>query len=105
MSDKGMGRRTAVEITFEGVDITASILQYFKSMTYTDNEEDEADDLQIVLHDRDGIWMEKWLNDAVEAAASQSSAGTGLNIAASAGTGTRTGRIWPWIAGHLRWTR
>lgn len=82
MSDKGMGRRTAVEITFEGVDITASILQYFKSMTYTDNEEDEADDLQIVLHDRDGIWMEKWLNDAVEAAASQSSAGTGLNIAA-----------------------
>lgn len=81
MSNKGMGRRTTVEVAFEGTDITASILQYFKSLTYTDSEEDEADDLQIVLQDRDGIWMEKWLNDAVEAAASkpaaQASGGSG----------------------------
>lgn len=74
MSDKSMGRRTTVEVSFEGTDITASILQYFKSLTYTDSEEDEADDLQIVLQDRDGIWMEKWLNDAIEAAASKPAA-------------------------------
>lgn len=58
----------------------------FKSLTYTDSEEDEADDLKIVLQDWDGIWMEKWLNDAVAAAVSQSSGGssasTELNIAA-----------------------
>lgn len=39
--------------------------------TYTDNEGDEADDLQIVLHDREGIWMQSWLSQAVAAAASQ----------------------------------
>lgn len=80
MSDKNMGRRTSVEVAFEGTDITSSILKYFKSITFTDNEEDEADDLQIVLQDRDGIWMEKWLNDAIEAAASspdQASDGAG----------------------------
>ena len=68
MSDKNLARRTAVEITFDGVDITKSIRQYFKSLTYTDSEEEEADDLQIRLQDSGGIWMEKWLNEAIEAA-------------------------------------
>lgn len=70
MSDKTISRRTEVEVAVEGADISDSIRRYLKSLTYTDNEEDEADDLQIVLQDRDGIWMEKWLNDMIEAAAS-----------------------------------
>ena len=68
MSDKNLSRRAAVEIAFAGTDITTSMRPYLKSVTYTDNETDKADDLQIQLHDRDAIWMEKWLTDAIEAA-------------------------------------
>ena len=56
-----MSRRAAAQIKFAGVEITDSIAPYLKSMTYTDYEADEADDLQITLEDRDGIWMEEWL--------------------------------------------
>ena len=45
MSDKNQARRTTAEVVFGGTDITSSIRPYFLSMTYTDNEEDEADDL------------------------------------------------------------
>ena len=68
MSNQNLARRTAVEIAFSGVDITNSIRPYLKSVTYTDNEDGEADDLQIQLHDRDSIWLEKWLAEAIEAA-------------------------------------
>lgn len=70
MSEQNMARRTMVDFFFDGVDITTSIHPYLLSATYTDNEEDETDDLQIRLQDRDGIWLTKWLNDAVQAAAS-----------------------------------
>ena len=98
MSDKNLARRSAVEITFDGVDISKSIRQYFISMAYTDNEEDKADDLQIKLQDRDSVWMEQWLNDAIDAAASTTmrrsggetsytvTAKSGLNIRAGPGT-------------------
>lgn len=68
MSSPDQARRAAVKIAFEGVDITKDMKEYFLSMTYTDNEEDEADDLQIKLQDREGIWLQSWLNDAVKAA-------------------------------------
>ena len=56
MSDKTMARRTDIEINFDGTDITGSIRPYLLSVTYTDNEEDETDDLQIKLQDRDSVW-------------------------------------------------
>lgn len=67
MSSPILARRTAVEIAFGGTDITSSIRPYLLSMTYTDNE-DKPDDLQIQLQDRDSIWMQAWLNEAIEAA-------------------------------------
>lgn len=70
MSDKDMTRRTTAEFVFAGTNITESIRPYFLSATYTDNEEDETDDLQIKLQDRDGIWVEKWLQEIIDAAAS-----------------------------------
>ncbi len=70
MSSRFLARRAAVEIAFGGTDITASIRPYLLSMSYTDNEEDETDDLQLTLQDRSRIWMERWLLDTVEAAAS-----------------------------------
>ena len=69
MSNANLARRTKAEIKFAGVDITGSIQPYLLSVTYTDNEEDEADDLTIKLQDRDSIWLEDWLNDAIEGAA------------------------------------
>ena len=62
-------RRAAVEVTFDGADITSSIRPYLLSLTYTDSEEDQSDSLQIQLQDRDGLWLESWLNKAVEASA------------------------------------
>lgn len=68
MADKVFARRTDVEILFDGTDITKKIMPYLLSMTYTDNEEGEADDIKIELQDRDSLWMESWLNEAIEAA-------------------------------------
>lgn len=73
MSDRNLARRAAVQVAFEGVDITSDIRPYLSSLTYTDNEDDQADDLQIKLHDRDSIWLTKWLNDAINAASETSS--------------------------------
>lgn len=69
MSDRNLARRTRVEISFDGTDITASMLPYLLSITYTDNQEDETDDLQIKVQDVPQIWMNSWLNQAVDAAA------------------------------------
>ena len=72
MSAENLARRAWADITFQGVSITNSIRPYFLSLTYTDNEDGEADDLQIRLQDRAQIWQEKWLEDMVNAAASGS---------------------------------
>lgn len=69
MAAENQSRRTAVEISFDGTDITEDIRPYLRSVTYTDNEEDTADDLQIRLQDREGLWLTGWLNEAVQAAA------------------------------------
>ncbi|WP_217958070.1 phage late control D family protein [Acutalibacter muris] len=55
-------RRTAVRLTFDGVDISADVNRYLQSLSYTDNEQDETDDLQITLDDREGVWLGSWLN-------------------------------------------
>lgn len=62
MSNSNLARRTEIKIFFENVDISAKIRDYLLSMTYTDNEEDKADDLQLTLDDREGIWLGDWLN-------------------------------------------
>lgn len=72
MSNRDLARRAAAEVCFDGVNITKSMYPYLLALTYTDNEEDETDDLQIRLQDREGLWACKWLGEAVEAAASTS---------------------------------
>jgi len=69
MSERVLARRTAVSVTFDGTDITKDIKPYFLSLTYTDDQDDLADDLKIEVQDRDGVWLENWLAEAVEAAA------------------------------------
>lgn len=69
MSETVRARRTGVSVVFGGTDITEDIKPYFLSLTYTDDTDDLSDDLKIEVQDRDGIWLEDWLSEAVEAAA------------------------------------
>lgn len=62
--------RTEVTAVFEGVDISDEINRYLISLSYKDNEEDEADDLQLKLQDAKGNWLQKWLDASVQAAIS-----------------------------------
>lgn len=70
MSDRNLARRASAEIIFDGINISESISRYLLSMTYIDSEEDEADDLQIKLQDREGLWLESWLGKMIDAASS-----------------------------------
>ena len=69
MADLVLARRTSVSISFGGTDITSDIKPYLLKLTYTDDEDDQTDDLKIELQDRDGLWLEHWLKEAVETAA------------------------------------
>lgn len=100
MSDRDLARRTEAEIAFDGVDITASIRPYLLSLTYTDNEEDTADDLQIKLQDRDGLWLEHWLGDAVRTATSRETAT--VSAPAAAQEQARAYRVTPQIGLNVR---
>ena len=66
---KGIVKRASWAVSVQGVDITNEINRDLLSMTVTDNEEDEADDLQITLADKDVKWIKYWLNDSIQAAA------------------------------------
>lgn len=88
-------RYSSAEIFFQGADITEDIRPYLLSVTYTDNEEDETDDLQIKLQDRDSIWLTSWLNEAINAAAAAPAAqpaGTSAETSAAASTATVTAK-------------
>ena len=69
MSDKHLARRAETQVVLNGVDISVYVNKDWLSFTYTDNEEDEADDLQIKVCDRDGKWLRKWLNSIIEGGA------------------------------------
>lgn len=66
MSNANEARRTEIKVTFEGADVTRDIEKYLLSMTYTDNEADKTDDLQLTLDDREGVWLKEWLNTPVQ---------------------------------------
>lgn len=68
--DKNLARRTKLQIVIDGTDVTKDVEKYLISLDYTDNQEDECDDLQFRLQDRDRIWTRGWLNSMIEAAAS-----------------------------------
>lgn len=62
MSDKTLARRTEVKLYFKGKDISKDLSKYLLSLSFTDKEEDEADDISISLDDREGKWIKNWLN-------------------------------------------
>lgn len=54
-------RRISAIIKYNNKDISVDISKYLKSISYTDNLSGEADDLQITLEDRDGLWQSTWM--------------------------------------------
>lgn len=96
MSDRDTARHALAEVYFAGVDISKSLRPYLLSLSYTDNEEDETDDLQIKIEDRDGTWLRKWLDVSAHAAiegggASSASGGSGYTVVAKSGLNIRSG--------------
>ena len=67
--DSTSARFTAWQIKVQGLDITDTIKKDLISISITDNEEDEADDLQIKVADREAVWLQKWLDPAIYAGA------------------------------------
>lgn len=62
MSDKTLARRVEVKLYFKGANISKELSKYLLSLSFTDKEEDEADDISISLDDREGKWIKDWLN-------------------------------------------
>lgn len=54
-------RRISVIIKYNNKDISVDISKYLKSISYTDNLSGEADDLQITLEDKAGLWQSTWI--------------------------------------------
>lgn len=84
MSNSGLARRTEIAVKVDGADISTDINAYLLSMSYTDNEEDKTDDLQISLDDREGVWIGSWFGNVSKSdtkkapAASTASGGYGI---------------------------
>lgn len=88
MSNADKARRTEAQVVFNGVDISVYVNSDLISLTYTDNEEDEADDLQIKVQDKDKNWIQKWLDTLVsDAAIGSDSSSDGSVSSDSSGSG------------------
>lgn len=64
MSDKDLARRVSINVDIAGTDVSLDINKSLLSLSYTDNEEDKTDDLQITLEDKEGIWINDWKSKA-----------------------------------------
>ena len=49
-----------VVVKYEGKDITADVSANLISLTYTDAEEGESDEVEMTLDDADGLWRDAW---------------------------------------------
>ena len=54
-------RRISAIIKYNNKDISVDISKYLKIISYTDNLSGEADDLQITLEDKAGLWQSTWI--------------------------------------------
>jgi len=64
MSVAELARRTEIQVSVNGVDVSGDINKYLLQLTFTDHEEDKTDDLQLSLDDREGTWIGEWLAGA-----------------------------------------
>ncbi len=94
-----MARCTNIRVTISGVDVTPHIIGNLLSVSYTDNEEDAADDLRLTISDADFVWLTQYLNAVIDAAASD-----GVEIpASSSGGSSSSGTTHTVVAGDTLW--
>ena len=53
-------RRAWVTVEYDGKDITEQVSKSLLTFSYVDKSSDEADELDITLHDREGNWINDW---------------------------------------------
>ena len=53
-------RRAYIQITYDGKDITEALSNSVISLQYVDKAGNEADELTITCHDREGHWHNDW---------------------------------------------
>ncbi|NGD76184.1 late control D family protein, partial [Escherichia coli] len=51
-----MLRKTLFDVIYQNVNITAHMSPDVLSMSYTDNEDGQVDDISIILKNDDGKW-------------------------------------------------
>lgn len=56
-----LARRAKLQLTYNNKDISADLAPFLISFSYTDHASGQADDLQISLEDRAGLWRGDWL--------------------------------------------
>ena len=54
------GRRTNVELTYEGKNITKQLSEYIKSFSYKDNI-NTLDEIAVTVFDKDENWLRDWV--------------------------------------------
>lgn len=97
-SVKGLARRASWSVAVKGVDITDEIKRDLISLELTDNEEGAADDFQIKLADREGKWLQKWLNESVQ----KGSKSNGLSFDVKIGLADHTGKVYQQKSGSFQ---
>lgn len=56
-----MARRVELRLKFQNVKVPADINKYLSSLTFTDEDEDNADDLQLALMiEKESGWEAGW---------------------------------------------
>lgn len=56
-----LSRRARLKITYNNKDISTNLAPYLKSFSYNDVISGQADDINITLEDRAGLWKADWL--------------------------------------------
>lgn len=60
MSELLNARSTFLDLDYNKQNISAELEKYLLDWTFTDNLSGEIDDLQIVLQDKDALWLSSW---------------------------------------------
>ena len=47
-------------VAMAGKDVTAEIMTYVRSVTYTDHAHGASDEIDLVLEDSTGVWRTDW---------------------------------------------
>lgn len=75
MSSVDTARNTTLSVKINNVDVTSEINKRLISATYTDSEDGEADDFEMLLADRDGVIITEWLSKEIEQRAAANKGG------------------------------